>query len=70
MQPFLPPFNFKKWIDENRASLKPPVGNRLVYEDTEFMIMVVGGPNARKDFHVNRSKNFSTRSKATSMFAP
>ena len=58
MQPFLPPFNFKKWIDENRASLKPPVGNRLVYEDTEFMIMVVGGPNARKDFHVNRSEEF------------
>ena len=58
MQPFLPPFNFKKWIDENRASLKPPVGNRLVYEDTEFMIMVVGGPNARKDYHFNETEEW------------
>ncbi|SMF59911.1 3-hydroxyanthranilate 3,4-dioxygenase [Pseudobacteriovorax antillogorgiicola] len=54
----LAPMNFKKWIDDNRAFLKPPVGNRCVYEDSEFIIMVVGGPNKRKDFHVNQSEEF------------
>lgn len=52
------PFNFKKWIDENRHLLKPPVGNKVVYENTEFIIMVVGGPNSRKDYHYNESEEF------------
>src|SRR5687767_1807424 len=52
------PFNFKKWIDENRHLLKPPIGNKVVYKDTEFIVMVVGGPNARKDYHFNESEEF------------
>ncbi len=52
------PFSFKKWIDDNRHLLKPPVNNKVVYEDTEFIIMVVGGPNARKDYHFNESEEF------------
>ena len=54
----LPPFNFKKWINEHRHLLKPPVGNQCVYEDTDFIVMVVGGPNARKDYHYNEGEEF------------
>lgn len=50
--------NFQRWINENRALLKPPVGNKLVYRDGEFIVMVVGGPNARKDFHVDPAEEF------------
>ena len=52
------PFNFKQWINDNRHLLKPPVNNKVVYEDTEFIVMVVGGPNSRKDFHFNESEEF------------
>lgn len=52
------PFNFKKWIEENRESLKPPINNKVVYKDAEFIVMVVGGPNARKDYHYNESEEF------------
>lgn len=45
------PFDLRAWIDQHRHLLKPPVGNQLLFEDGEFIVMAVGGPNARKDFH-------------------
>src|SRR5205085_10171117 len=57
--PVTKPINFKKWIDENRHLLKPPVGNQVVYiPQQEFIVMVVGGPNSRKDYHYNESEEF------------
>lgn len=53
-----PPIDFMRWIDEHRQLLKPPVGNQLVWQDREFMIMVVGGPNSRTDYHVNQGEEF------------
>ena len=51
------PFNLKKWIAENRDLIKPPVGNQCIYKNAEnFIVMVVGGPNARKDYHFNESE--------------
>lgn len=58
MPKLLPPINFKAWIDEHRPMLKPPVGNKMVYEDSDFIIMVVGGPNARKDYHFDEGEEF------------
>ncbi len=52
------PLNLKKWIEENRQLLKPPVGNRYVWEDRDFMVTVVGGPNNRKDYHINEGEEF------------
>ena len=52
------PFNLQKWIDENRDKLKPPVGNAQVWEDGEFMVTVVGGPNQRRDFHDDPTEEF------------
>lgn len=45
-------FNLQKWIDDHRDLLKPPVGNKQVYiQNDDFIVMIVGGPNARKDYH-------------------
>lgn len=54
--PALSALNLKAWIDENRHLLKPPVGNKCVWEDRDFIVMIVGGPNARKDYHVNQTE--------------
>lgn len=45
--------NFQQWIEQHRQLLKPPVGNKRVFEDGDFIIMVVGGPNSRSDYHVD-----------------
>jgi 3-hydroxyanthranilate 3,4-dioxygenase len=52
-------FSFRQWIDEHRHLLKPPVGNQVVYKDNDnFIVMVVGGPNSRKDYHYNETEEF------------
>jgi 3-hydroxyanthranilate 3,4-dioxygenase len=52
-----PPFNLQKWIDENRDLLKPPVSNKNLYtESGDYIVMIVGGPNARKDYHYNETE--------------
>ncbi len=51
-------FNFKQWIDEHRDVLQPPVCNKQVFSDSEFIIMVVGGPNSRKDYHYDEGEEF------------
>jgi 3-hydroxyanthranilate 3,4-dioxygenase len=54
----LQPFNLQRWIDENKDRLRPPVGNAQVWEDGEFMVTVVGGPNQRRDYHDDPTEEF------------
>jgi 3-hydroxyanthranilate 3,4-dioxygenase len=54
----MPPFNLQKWIEEHRHLLKPPVGNCLVFPNGDFIIMAVGGPNIRKDYHIDPGPEF------------
>lgn len=51
-------FNFQKWIDEHRHLLKPPVGNKKVFENADLMVTVVGGPNKRTDYHDDPVEEF------------
>ena len=52
-------FNFARWIDEHAHLLKPPVGNQQVFMEAEDLIVqVVGGPNARSDYHDDPYEEF------------
>jgi 3-hydroxyanthranilate 3,4-dioxygenase len=49
--PTLRAFDFEGWIEDHQEELQPPVSNKLLHEGTDMIVMVVGGPNTRVDFH-------------------
>ena len=51
-------FNFRRWIDAHRDVLEPPVCNKQVFDEGDFIIMVVGGPNSRRDYHDDPGDEF------------
>jgi len=51
-------FDLQHWIDGHREQLKPPVCNQQVFEDNDFIVMVVGGPNRRDDYHLDEGPEF------------
>ena len=50
--------NLAKWVAENQDQLKPPVGNKEIFPEGDFIVMAVGGPNVRKDYHYNEGAEF------------
>ncbi|WP_370297822.1 3-hydroxyanthranilate 3,4-dioxygenase [Ammoniphilus sp. YIM 78166] len=52
----MPPLHLWKFIEEHKDQLKPPVNNKLIWKDAELMVMLLGGPNKRRDFHVDPSE--------------
>jgi 3-hydroxyanthranilate 3,4-dioxygenase len=50
--------NLQRWINGHRDLLKPPVGAERIWRDSQFLIMIIGGPNARRDFHIDPSDEF------------
>jgi 3-hydroxyanthranilate 3,4-dioxygenase len=52
------PFPLATWVENNRERLQPPVCNKLIFEDAEFIVMAVGGPNSRQDYHVDPGEEF------------
>ncbi|NMP31068.1 3-hydroxyanthranilate 3,4-dioxygenase [Thalassotalea sp. M1531] len=52
---FALPFNLNQWIEDHRHLLKPPVCNKQVFEQDDFIVMIVGGPNNRTDYHYNET---------------
>ncbi|MHA7841506.1 MAG: 3-hydroxyanthranilate 3,4-dioxygenase [Gammaproteobacteria bacterium] len=52
------PIHLINWIETHRHHLRPPVCNKVIWEDEQLFVMVVGSPNKRKDFHVNGDSEF------------
>ncbi len=50
--------NLKQWIEDNKDFLKPPVNNKEIYPGGDFIVMVVGSPNERLDYHYNETAEF------------
>jgi 3-hydroxyanthranilate 3,4-dioxygenase len=52
-------FNFQAWIEENKHLLKPPVSNKQLFDiRTDMVVMIIGGPNQRVDFHDDPVEEF------------
>ena len=51
-----PPLKLNQWLSENAEKLQPPVNNFCLYSAKDFIVMAVGGPNERNDYHVNETE--------------
>lgn len=54
--PLVPPVDLELWLGQNEALLCPPINNLCIQSGKDFVVMLVGGPNARNDFHINQTE--------------
>lgn len=54
----LPPTHLEGWIRANKEAFAPPICNKLLHRGRRLSIMLVGGPNQRKDFHSEEGSEF------------
>uniref|UniRef100_UPI00398F36A2 3-hydroxyanthranilate 3,4-dioxygenase n=1 Tax=Pristiophorus japonicus TaxID=55135 RepID=UPI00398F36A2 len=48
-------YNVNSWIEDNKKFFNPPVCNKLMHSG-QLKIMFVGGPNSRKDYHLEEGE--------------
>ena len=65
----MPPIHFPQWLEDNGHLLKPPIGNQQIWEDTDFIVTIVGGPNQRTDFHDDPYEEFFWQFKGNAWLA-
>ncbi|KAF2858310.1 3-HAO-domain-containing protein [Piedraia hortae CBS 480.64] len=51
------PLNLPQWLKQNSHLLKPPINNAVIHREP-LMVQIVGGPNARTDYHINSTPEF------------
>ncbi|XP_067681901.1 3-hydroxyanthranilate 3,4-dioxygenase-like [Haliotis asinina] len=45
-----------KWLEENKQFFLPPVCNKMMHKDGQLKVFYVGGPNQRKDYHIEEGE--------------
>ncbi|XP_021362562.1 3-hydroxyanthranilate 3,4-dioxygenase-like [Mizuhopecten yessoensis] len=48
--------NTDKWIEENQKFFLPPVCNKMMHNEGQMKLFYVGGPNQRKDYHIEEGE--------------
>jgi len=56
LQPII--YDVDQWLEENQKFFTPPICNKLMYKDGQLKTFFVGGPNSRKDFHMEEGEEF------------
>ncbi|XP_033125943.1 3-hydroxyanthranilate 3,4-dioxygenase-like [Anneissia japonica] len=50
--------NIPSWIEENKKFFLPPVCNKMMHQKGQMKAFFVGGPNNRKDYHIEEGEEF------------
>jgi len=57
-QALRPVLAFTEFVRQVGPTLKPPVANKMLFGDGFLKVMIVGGPNKRRDYHLQAGEEF------------